>query len=218
LTAPERVTDLALQPGEKLTMQPTAGDAARWVINVADTVLREEPQQHVFVKPLRAGIKTNLTLTTNRRSYRLELSSSMDARYMAAVDWQYPLDDAERHRQEVVRLDEERKRSTSIANLNSLRFDYSIRSTSGAPSWKPVAVFDDGEKTFVRFPAAIAPSQAPLLFVLRSGSTRTATYVNYRIKGDLYVLDRLIDIAELRFAAEDAPDSKRQDVVRITRK
>lgn len=216
-TAPERVTDLALQPGESLTMQPTAGDAARWVVSVADTVLRDEPQQHVFIKPLRPGIVTNLTLTTNHRSYHLELSSATDGSYMAAVEWKYPLDDAERRRQELVRLEAERQSSTAVADLNALRFDYAIRVTSGSPSWKPVAAFDDGQKTFIRFPQPVSPTRAPLLFVLRAGDVQSASYINYRVKGDLYVLDRVIAAAELRFAADGDPSSKHQDVVRITR-
>src|SRR6185295_17999088 len=110
-----------------------------------------------------------------------------------------------------------RQSSTAVANLNALRFDYSIQATSGSPSWKPVSVLDDGEKTFIRFPEPVSPSRAPLLFVLRAGSTRAATYVNYRIKGDLYVLDRQIDTAELRLSAGGNPASQRQDIVRIAR-
>jgi type IV secretion system protein VirB9 len=217
-TAPERVTDLALQPGERLTVQPTAGDAARWVISVADPVVGEEPAQHVFLQPLRPGIVTNLTLTTNRRSYHLELSSATDGRYTAAVAWKYPLDDAERHRQEVARLEAERQSATAVAELDALRFDYRIEATSGSPSWKPTAVFDDGQKTFIRFREPVSPTRAPLLFVLRAGEVKTATYVNYRIKGDLYVLDRVITAAELRLSEDGDPSSKHQDIVRITRR
>jgi type IV secretion system protein VirB9 len=74
-------------------------------------------------------------------------------------------------------------------------------------------VFDDGQKTFIRFPRPVSPDQAPALFLLRSGSAREATYVNYRIKGDLYVIDRLVEAAELRLGNDDD-----QEVVRITRK
>jgi type IV secretion system protein VirB9 len=50
--------------------------------------------------------------------------------------------------------------------------------------------------------------EAPALFVLRDSQTQL---VNYRIKGDTYVIDRLIDAAELRVGQKD------QEIVRIAR-
>jgi type IV secretion system protein VirB9 len=50
--------------------------------------------------------------------------------------------------------------------------------------------------------------EAPALFVLRDSQTQL---VNYRIKGDTYVIDRLIDAAELRVG------EKGQEIVRIAR-
>jgi type IV secretion system protein TrbG len=209
-TAPMRVTDLALEPGETLVSQPTAGDAARWVI----TVVQGQAQTHVFVKPLRSRLRTNLTLTTNRRSYFLELSCRDDGTYMAGVAWQYPADDSARRREVLARAERERQSTTAVSDLQALRFDYRIVAAGDAPSWKPIMVFDDGAKTFIRFPGPIAAPHAPVLFIPRSGTTRDAKYVNYRVKGDLYVLDRLIDAAELRLPS----DNDGQDIVRITRK
>jgi P-type conjugative transfer protein TrbG len=205
-TAPLRVTDITLEAGETLVSQPTAGDAARWVISV----MPGGDRSHVFVKPLRPGLRTNLTLTTNRRSYFLELSCRDDGTYMAGVVWQYPGDERARRREALARAERERQSTTAVSDLQALRFDYRIE---GSPSWTPTMVFDDGAKTFIRFPRPVSSDQAPALFLLRSGSARDATYVNYRIKGDLYVVDRLIEAAELRLANDDDDP----DVVRITR-
>jgi P-type conjugative transfer protein TrbG len=209
VTAPMRVTDLVLERGETLVSQPTPGDAARWVISVVPG----ESQSHVFVKPLRPGLKTNLTLTTNRRSYFLELSTRDDGSYMAAVAWQYPLDEAARRRVALAAAERERQSTTAISDLQALRFDYRIEVTAGSAPWKPTMAFDDGQKTFIRFARPVPPSVAPLLFVLRAGSTKDAKFVNYRLKSDLYVLDRIVDAAELRLATSDGG----QDIVRITR-
>jgi type IV secretion system protein VirB9 len=217
-TAPLRVTDIALQPGEKLVAHPTAGDSSRWVLSVLSSVVHGEPQQHVFIKPLRAGLRTNLTLTTSRRSYFLELTSRDDGTYMASVQWTYPRDAAEQRRQELARIERERQSSTQISDLNALRFDYRIEVWAGAPQWKPTQVFDDGKKTFIRFPRPVSTTRAPVLFVLQSGSTEQAKYVNYRIKGDLYVIERRIDTAELRLATPASAASRgRQEIVRIIR-
>jgi P-type conjugative transfer protein TrbG len=209
-TAPMRVTDLVLERGETLVSQPTAGDAARWVISVVPG----EAQTHVFVKPLRPGLRTNLTLTTTRRTYFLELSSHGDGTYMAGVEWQYPGDDAARHQEALAQAERERQGATAVADLQALRFDYRIQVAAGDPSWKPTMVFDDGRKTFIRFPRRITGSASPILLIPRTGTTKDAKYVNYRVKNDLYVVDYLFDSAELRLPAGDST----ADVVRITRK
>jgi len=214
-TAPMRVTDLVLEPGEKLVSRPTAGDGARWVISVVDSERRGTPQSHVFVKPLRPGLRTNLTLTTDRRSYFLELTSSNDSSYIAGVEWEYPADAAERRREALAQAARERESTTAVSDLSRLRFDYRIEATAGSPAWKPTQVFDDGEKTFIRFPSRVAPSRAPVLFVLRSPAGKSAQFVNYRVKGDLYVIERLVAAAELRLGPDDLGPA---EVVRISRR
>lgn len=214
-TAPMRVTDLVLEPGEKLVSRPTVGDAARWVISVVDSERRGTPQSHVFVKPLRAGLRTNLTLTTDRRSYFLELTSSHDGSYTAGVEWEYPVDAAERRREALAAAARERQSTTAVSDLGRLRFDYRIEATAGAPAWKPTQVFDDGEKTFIRFPRPVAPPRAPVLFVLRGAGSKSAQFVNYRVKGDLYVIERLVDAAELRVGPDESGPA---EVVRISRR
>ena len=57
----------------------------------------------------------------------------------------------------------------------------------------PTQVFDDGHKTFVRFPAAMLDREAPALFVL--SSTGDTQLVNYRVKNDTYIVDRLFESA-----------------------
>ena len=71
------------------------------------------------------------------------------------------------------------------------------------PPWAPLRVFDDGQKTYVQFPPKVAVTEAPPLFVL--GHNGDAQLVNYRVKGDWYVVDRLFDRAELRLG--EAPQT-----------
>jgi type IV secretion system protein VirB9 len=44
-----------------------------------------------MVKPIRSGLKTNLVITTSRRTYLLELTST-EKTWMASVSWEYPKD------------------------------------------------------------------------------------------------------------------------------
>ena len=100
------------------------------------------------------------------------------------------------------------KNAAPVVGIDALNFNYTIQVVKGAPVWTPVQVFDDGRRTFVRFPSAMVLREAPALFVLRDTQTQL---VNYRVKNDTYVIDRLIDAAELRVGQKD------QEIVRIAR-
>ena len=80
---------------------------------------------------------------------------------------------------------------------------------SRKPSWQPIRVFDDGLKTYIQFPTNMAATEAPPLFLI--GADKQVQLVNYRYLNGYYIVDRLIDVAELRLG------EKNQTVVRITR-
>jgi type IV secretion system protein VirB9 len=127
---------------------------------------------------------------------------------MAAVVWRYPEDELARLSAQASELAEQQKVSAPVVSLDALNFQYTIQVIKGAPAWTPVQAFDDGRRTFVRFPPAMLVREAPALFVLRD---KEIQLVNYRVKGDTYVIDRLIDSAELRVGQQD------QEIVRILR-
>jgi|HubBroStandDraft_1064217.scaffolds.fasta_scaffold06638_5 type IV secretion system protein TrbG len=205
--APMRVTDIALQPGEKILGQPASGDVVRWVLAVGRSIDHGQDEQHVYIKPTRPELETNVAINTDRRTYFLELHSYPDA-YMAAVAWHYPEDDLARLQAQADAALLQERSAASVVSLEALNFNYTIRVVRGAPVWTPVQAFDDGRRTFIRLPQAMLVREAPVLFVLREGETQL---VNYRVKGDTYVVDRLIDSAELRVGQQD------QEVVRVER-
>ncbi len=208
-SAPLRITAIALQPGEQLTGPPAIGDTVRWVIAPGKSMVSGSVQRHVYVKPTRPGLQTTLTLTTDRRTYFIELHSWKETA-MAAVSWRYPQDEIAAA-EDAAAVDTARSRgvtSTQI-QLDAINFGYRVEVKSGRPSWVPVQVFDDGQKTFIRFPQEMLRREAPALFVL-SGANDTQL-VNYRVKNETYVVDRLFDAAELRIGADS------QEIVRIVR-
>jgi type IV secretion system protein VirB9 len=202
--APERVSDIALQPGEKLT-SVSAGDTVRWVIG--DTVSGSGDNQriHVLVKPFAPGLKTNLVITTDRRAYHLQLEST-EKTSMAAISWTYPQDQITALRRRNVEADAAMPVASNVA-LENLRFRYAISGDN--PPWRPVRAFDDGHKVYIEFPRRIDQGEAPPLFVV--GADGGSELVNYRMRGNYYIVDRLFAAAELRLG------TKPQQVVRITR-
>ena len=200
--AVNQVTDITLEAGEKL-VSASAGDTVRWI--VADTTSGEGKavQVHILVKPIAADLTTNLIITTDRRTYHLELNAT-DKTYMASVSWTYPPADLI-----ALKRDVDPGWSASVdsgPDLSALNFRYRIE---GNAPWKPRRAFDDGSKVYIQFPSGLKQGEAPPLFVI--GGDGQPALVNYRVKGTTYIVDRLFAAAELRHGT--AP----QQVVRIVR-
>ncbi len=204
--APEQVSDIALQPGEEL-ISVSAGDTVRWVVGDTTSGEGAGAQVHILVKPIAADLTTNLVITTNRRAYHLELHSS-DATYMASISWAYPHDEliALQRRNERATADLTRTIDAGL-DLQNLRFRYAI--SGDDPPWRPLRAFDDGRKVYIQFPSGLFQGEVPPLFVV--GPEGDNELVNYRVKGNFYIVDRLFAAAELRLGEDP------QQVVRISR-
>lgn len=212
-TAPLRITDIQLQPNEKIIGKPAAGDTARWILGINDSIQNGQPQKHILIKPTRPNLKTTLIINTNRRTYLLELTSYKET-YMAAVSWHYPQDELRRKlaqqkaaRLRQLKLQEQARQAAIPIHKN---FDYKITYKGKKPKWIPVQVFDDEHKVYIRFSKDRQRYEAPALFVISNeGKTQL---VNYRVKGDFYIVDRLFETAELRAGESE------QTVITIRRK
>ena len=203
-TAPERVSDITLQAGEKL-VAVSAGDTVRWVIGDTRSGTGEDARVHVLVKPFAPGLATNMVITTDRRAYHLALEST-DRTAMAAISWTYPQDQLVALRQQNLEAEAAKPVAEGVA-LTNLKFRYAI--TGDNPPWRPLRAWDDGNKVYIEFPARLDQGEAPPLFVV--GALGDSQLVNYRVSGRHYIVDRLFAAAELRLG------EKPQQVVRIIR-
>lgn len=208
-TAVGRVTDIVLQEGETLsdTGAVAAGDTVRWVIGEASSGTGANRRVHILAKPTDPGLVTNLVINTDRRTYHVELRSTPST-YMASVGWSYPQD-------ELIAIQARARAADQVAATrvqagiapDTLDFAYRLRGAS--PAWRPAQVFDDGAKTYIVFPATVAQSELPPLFLM--GERNQAELVNYRVSGRYMIVDRLFERAELRLG------TRRQEIVRIER-
>jgi len=203
-TSPGRVTVIALQQGEEL-VTVSAGDTMRWIVGDTASGSGTTLRVNILVKPTRIGLKTNLVVTTNRRTYLLELSSTPQT-WMASVSWDYPND-----RMLVLQKQAQQAQASAPVEtgmtLEQLRFRYAVSGDN--PPWKPLRAFDDGERVYIQFPGGIAQGELPPLFVI--GARGDGQLVNYRFRSPYYVVDRLFGAAELRLGGDKA------QVVRIER-
>ena len=206
--SPGDITDIALQPGETLAGSGpiAAGDTVRWIIGETESGAGAIRRVHVLLKPTRADLSTNLVIDTDRRTYHLELRATPST-YMASVSWRYPED-------ELVAVKQANAAAQASApvdqglDLAELQFRYAI--TGDSPPWRPLRAFDDGRKVYIEMPAGVAQGELPPMFVV--GPNGGTELVNYRVRQNYYVVDRLFAAAELRMGSE-----KKQAIVRIAR-
>lgn len=196
--APKHMVDIQLQPGERLTAKPAAGDTAGWVVGSVDEGAGGETTTHVLIKPYHADVETNMLLVTDRHAYRLYLKSSNF--FIPTIGWNYP----EEEMQKNVALKTEQRRYddqnvTLAVDATKINFKYKIKA-EGNYSWTPVRVFDDGAKTYIQMSPEMKHNESPAFFV-KNG--KELDLVNFRIKGDYYIVDRLFEEGELRAGKHD---------------
>ncbi len=202
--APEQVSDITLEAGESL-VAVSAGDTVRWVVGNTSSGAGGGERVHILVKPFAPGLKTNMVITTDRRTYHLALEST-DSTAMTALSWTYPEDQLIALKAQNEKADIAAPVASGLA-LEDLHFRYAI--TGDSPPWRPVRAFDDGSKVYIEFPGRIDQGETPPLFVV--GPTGDNELVNYRIRRNYYIVDRLFAAAELRLGQDP------QQVVRISR-
>ena len=193
-----QVCDVELQPGEQVN-NLNVGDP-RFTVEPAISGVGAAEVQHLIIKPLDVGLATSLVVTTNRRTYHLRLRSHR-TQFMPRVGFTYAEDalakwDAIKTRE--VKEQQERTIPTTGEYLGDLSFSYEV---SGSATWKPVRVYNDGSKTIIQMPSAMAQTEAPtLLLVRKEGGLLTedeTAIVNYRVQGDRYIVDAVFDKAIL---------------------
>lgn len=208
-TAVGQITDIALQPGETLVGSGpvAAGDTVRWIIGDTESGTGTTKQIHILVKPTRAELMTNLVINTNMRTYHMELRST-EKTYMASVSWQYPQDQLIALRRQNTEAQAAQPVASGV-DLSRVNFRYEV--TGDRAPWRPLRAFDDGKQVFIEFPRGIGQGEMPPLFVVGPEGD-TSELVNYRVRGNYMIIDRLFAAAELRFGAD-----KNQKRVRISR-
>jgi type IV secretion system protein TrbG len=178
------VCDLVLEPGETI-VNVAVGDSVRWLIAPASSGGADSATPHVLVKPTEAGLRTNLIVTTNRRTYYLTLVSSSN-NPMLRIGFLYPQDPQQAFATTAVSRGMRANAPLAETAIDKLDFNYRI---SGDRDLQPVRVFNDGTHTYLQMPQGMRA--VPVLFAV--GSDGGNTLVNYRFTGQYYVVDGVPD-------------------------
>ena len=221
--APLRVCALELEAGEHIQSPPQIGDGRRWEVTPVSSGSGLYQRVLLIVKPIEAGLDTDLLVPTDRRTYVIRLLSD-PARYIARVAFRYPADDQTKWSEFQAQQDAEKREAEAAAEqkrnnektdnaiplapnaLDRLYFDYKL---DGNSAMRPERVLDDGQRTYIFYPNDSRFREIPTLMIYSNGKTEL---VNFRVNGNRYIVDRLFDKAVLLLGI-----GKKQTKVTITR-
>jgi type IV secretion system protein TrbG len=220
--APLRVCTLELEAGEHVQSPPQIGDGRRWEVTPVSSGSGLNQTALLVIKPIEAGLDTDLIIPTDRRTYVVRLVSDA-VRYISTVAFRYPADDRakwsafqaqqdsaarEAEATEHSRCNAKPDCGTAMAPnaLDHLYFDYKLEGDTGM---RPERVLDDGQHTYIFYPSDDGFREVPTLMVYSNGKTEL---VNFRVDRNRYVVDRLFDKGVLILGV-----GKKQRKVTITR-
>lgn len=185
------LTTIYFNPDEKITFM-AGGDTERWTVEEGITGSKEGNRTIVTLKPFMTGIKTNLIINTNKRTYNFFLHAANDW-YNPMVTFRYPQDIMLKN----LKRKQQEAQLTPI-NLENLNYSYEWKKTKDP--WCPMQVFDDGEKTFILLSKKADAYQLPVIFI-RDEQTGKEAMVrgNYNPDTNYFIIDRLVNQVVLQY-------------------
>ena len=177
------LTTIFLEPGE-VVLGIDGGDTSRWNVKSTQTGSERGEVEIIQVKPQYYVpdnlLKTNLTISTNKRFYNLELVSCKDW-YNPIVKFLYP---SEIIREQLFKKSNEEE--MTLMNPEELNYKYSI--STKKYEFSPEQIFDDGRKTFILMREKL--QELPTFHMLEG---KTLLMVNYRVKDKYLIIDRTFE-------------------------
>src|SRR6202795_5250410 len=200
---PLRTSDIQLQPGETIT-DVAIGDSERWMATPASSGDPRDPVPHLAVKPQAPGIQTNLTIYTTKHIHHL-LLRSRGSHAVQEVEFYYPdelitamknADSAAKAQQDTAADPpaDDSGNVIKVANVDPAPLNFAYTVSGANVPWRPIRAFDDGSRVYIQMLPAMKSSEAPALLVNAGSGTQMG---NYRVKGNYYVVDRLVTDAIL---------------------
>lgn len=195
--APLHLSVIKLQSDETVT-NISIGDSVRWKAQAATA--GKFPV--VVVKPTSTNIKTNLTIMTSAgRIYYVTLVSYPN-RWVPLVSFYDPqklvetVTTQQQVEMEKASAEAKRKDDDTVAmipgDMTSLDFNYTVTVehnfsfSTATDGIKPTRVFSSAGHTYIQMPDALKYKDAPAIFSVINGEQQL---VNYKTKGDYYIVD-----------------------------
>ncbi|MDC0887274.1 TrbG/VirB9 family P-type conjugative transfer protein [Altererythrobacter sp.] len=202
---PGRVVTIEGRTKVQATIQFGDGEAIENVAIGDSTTWQVTPNKRanlLFVKPLAATARTNMTVVTNKRTYLFDLVASPRNKPLYILTFTYPKEEAAKAEQvaqaERASALELTAASDPYAVVDPAALNWAWQ-TGGDSKLFPVRIFDDGEATFVEWRAGEA---VPAILVKDFKGTEGP--VNFTVRGNTVVVDGVPSEIILRSGDESA--------------
>lgn len=204
---PYHLTDIILETGEVVIGNPLISeDEAVWELTagVAKDFHTGQDIQHLFIKPAYSALDSSMIIITDRRVYHLRIKSYKDI-HMAMVKFTYP----QKRNVWATNGNSTNDNSVSdyirITNPEYLSFDYKITySMIKKPEFLPKRVYDDGQSTYIQVDDIVLQKKLPVLF------NEDNEIINFTVKKNIFVINRLINKVTLKLGNEKVVIQKKK--------
>lgn len=206
-TSKNYIADVELHPKETI-QYIGGGDTVQWLIDTS--IVNQTP--HLYIKPLKEGIRTNIVVNTTHHTYHLALRST---NHYSLVSFTYP-EDIQRAMQEELKkpiytskAEKEFLDTHTMAAIDGttvvkpLNYKYTIKNHKVDKESMPLEIYDDGTRTYFKIPAQSKYNFPTLYLVDAKGKL---LLVNYRVIGSYLVADRVFTKARLIFSPTEYLD------------
>lgn len=166
------------------------GDSSSW------QVTPNKRADLLFVKPLGANSRTNMTVVTDRRTYLFDLVARPEGTPIYVLRFSYP-PEAQPMRKATALMSADEAAAAAAppkeaAEADPAHLNFAWR-TKGERKIMPSRIYDDGDATYLTWPA-----RSPIPAILTRNEKGEEGAVNYAVRGEVLVLDSVPKTIVLR--------------------
>lgn len=191
------VTDVQLRPGE-VVQKIASGNTTQWQVDV-DII---DGVQHVYIKPMVSGIRTNMIINTDQRSYRFLVNSTDEMEYVVVFNFA-ELDREAQLKAEAEALAAQQARLDNFKRLQNTHFNTNykvIKTKNVKTAYVPKNIFDDGQKTYIEVSDLALRDNLPLVYSYDDWEKGKLQLVNYRLKNNVIEIDKVVNKMRVMFS------------------
>lgn len=202
--SPSRACDIEMEPGET-PRKVILGDQQNWTWEGADSIEKGKTVNHIVVQPKDNDVESNLIITTDRRTYHIKVyAPKTEGVYLNRIGFYYPeqlvssWEDKMGRAADAKAKDESANVMRTPVSPEKMAFDYQI---DGDTDFRPVRVFNDGERTYITMPEEVRRGEYPTLSLIdENGKLMVVDYrrkLNEKTGEVSFEVDKLFSKAEL---------------------
>lgn len=191
------VTDVQLRPGE-VVQKIASGNTTQWQVDV-DII---DGVQHVYIKPMVSGIRTNMIINTDQRSYRFLVNSTDEMEYVVVFNFA-ELDREAQLKAEAEALAAQQARLDNLKRLQNTHFNTNykvIKTKNVKTAYVPKNIFDDGQKTYIEVSDLALRDNLPLVYSYDDWEKGKLQLINYRLKNNVIEIDKVVNKMRVMFS------------------